>query len=38
MKSYETERHALFFSDPDAKKFYKNHVAFLVNRNNSING
>jgi hypothetical protein len=38
LKRYETERHALFFSDPDAKKFYKNHVAFLINRNNSING
>eukprot|EP00879_Flechtneria_rotunda_P001870 GHRR01002041.1.p1 GENE.GHRR01002041.1~~GHRR01002041.1.p1 ORF type:complete len:609 (+),score=135.21 GHRR01002041.1:246-2072(+) len=38
LKNYETERHALFFSDPDAKKFYKNHVAFMINRNNSING
>lgn len=38
LKKYETERHALFFSDPDARRFYKNHVAFLVNRNNSING
>lgn len=35
---YETQRHALFFTDPDARRFYKNHVAFLINRNNSING
>eukprot|EP00877_Chromochloris_zofingiensis_P009295 jgi/Chrzof1/4619/Cz14g20070.t1 len=38
VKAYEVSRHALFFSDPDAKRFYKNHVNFILNRNNSING
>jgi hypothetical protein len=31
-------RHALFFTDADARRIYKNHVTFLVNRNNSFNG
>jgi mannan endo-1,4-beta-mannosidase len=35
---YEVERHALFFTDAGARKIYKDHVAFLVNRNNTING
>lgn len=35
---YEVQRHALFFTDAGAKKIYKDHVAFLLNRNNSING
>lgn len=38
MKTYEAQRHALFFTDPDARKMYKNHVTYLVNRVNAING
>ncbi len=37
-KEFEVERHALFFTDPDAQKFYMNHVAFMINRTNTING
>ena len=37
-KRYETARHALFFTDPDSRRMYKEHVEFLVNRVNSING
>lgn len=37
-KEYETPRHALFFTDEDCRKFYKNHVAKIINRRNSING
>lgn len=36
--SYEVQRHALFYTDPDAKRIFKEHVRFLVNRNNTING
>jgi len=32
------QRHALFFTDPDSRKIFKDHVKFLINRNNSING
>jgi hypothetical protein len=32
------QRHALFFTDAGARKIFKDHVNFLVNRNNSING
>lgn len=37
-KRYETERHALFFKDEACKKLYTDHVSFLVNRVNSVNG
>lgn len=37
-KRYETERHALFFKEEACKDLYKDHVRFLVNRVNSING
>jgi hypothetical protein len=37
-KRYETERHALFFKEEACKDLYKDHVKFLVNRVNSING
>jgi hypothetical protein len=36
--SYEVQRHALFYTDPDAKRIFKEHVRFLINRNNTING
>eukprot|EP01025_Chloroclados_australasicus_P031892 TRINITY_DN322_c0_g1_i2.p2 TRINITY_DN322_c0_g1~~TRINITY_DN322_c0_g1_i2.p2 ORF type:complete len:584 (+),score=68.95 TRINITY_DN322_c0_g1_i2:113-1753(+) len=36
-KKYETARHALFFSDVETKKFYKNHVTKIVNRVNRYN-
>ena len=38
VKKYEVERHGLFFKDPDAKAMYRNHAAFLIGRNNSVNG
>lgn len=38
IKRYEVARHALFFTDPDARRFYKDHVSFLLGRTNSING
>jgi hypothetical protein len=31
------QRHALFYTDPDAKRIFKEHVRFLINRN-TING
>jgi len=37
-KKYETGRHALFFTDSGARKLYQDHVKFIVNRVNSING
>jgi len=38
VKRYEVARHALFYTDPDARRFYKDHVSFLLGRTNSING
>lgn len=38
VKSYEVGRHSLFFSDSDCKRMYKEHVATIVNRQNSFNG
>jgi hypothetical protein len=35
---YEVERHALFFTDAGSRKIYKDHVASLINRNNTLNG
>jgi hypothetical protein len=37
-KRYEVERHALFFKEEACKQLYKDHVEFLVNRVNSVNG
>lgn len=36
--AYEARRHALFFSDPGARRLYKQHVAAIVKRRNSITG
>ena len=38
IKEYEVERHALFFTDPDAKRIYKENVKYTVLRKNSVNG
>ncbi len=38
IKEYEVERHALFFTDPDARRIYKENIKFTVLRRNSING
>lgn len=38
IKEYEVERHALFFTDPDARRIYKENVKYTVLRRNSING
>ena len=38
VKEYEVERHALFFTDADAKRIYKENVKFAVTRKNSVNG
>ena len=32
------QRHALFFTDPDAKRIYKENVKYTVLRRNSVNG
>ncbi len=32
------ERHALFFTDPDAKRIYKENVKYTLLRKNSVNG
>lgn len=37
-KRYEVERHALFFKEEACKELYKDHVKYLVNRVNTING
>ena len=38
IKRYETERHALFFTDPGCREMYKNHIRKIVNRKNTANG
>ncbi len=38
IKEYEVERHALFFTDADAKRIYKESVKYTVLRKNSVNG
>lgn len=38
IKEYEVERHALFFTDPDSKRIYKENVKYTVLRKNSVNG
>jgi len=38
IKEYEVERHALFFTDPDAKRIYKENVKYTLLRKNSVNG
>ena len=38
IKEFEVERHALFFTDADAKRIYKENVKFTVLRKNSVNG
>ncbi|CAK0746787.1 hypothetical protein CVIRNUC_001718 [Coccomyxa viridis] len=38
IKEYEVQRHALFFTDPDAKRIYKENVKYTVLRRNSVNG
>ncbi len=38
IKEYEVERHALFFTDADAKRIYKENVKYTVLRKNSVNG
>lgn len=37
-KAYEARRHALFFTDAGARRLYKQHVATVLGRVNSING
>ncbi|KAI8471837.1 MAG: glycoside hydrolase superfamily [Monoraphidium minutum] len=37
-KRYEAGRHALFFSEPKCISMFQDHVKFMVNRKNSING
>lgn len=37
-KEYEVARHALFYTDPDSMRMYKDHVAFMINRTNTVNG
>lgn len=37
-KKYEVVRHRLFFTDPGTKQLYKDHVKFILNRKNSVNG
>lgn len=36
--AYEARRHALFFTDPGARKLYRAHAAAIAGRNNSITG
>jgi hypothetical protein len=38
LKRKETVRHAQFFNNANAKAMYKNHITYLTNRVNSING
>ena len=38
IKEYEVQRHALFFTDPDAKRIYKENVKYTLLRRNSVNG
>ncbi|BDA41827.1 Mannan endo-1,4-beta-mannosidase 4 [Coccomyxa sp. Obi] len=38
VKEYEVARHALFFTDADAKRIYKENVKFAVTRKNTVNG
>lgn len=38
IKEYEVERHALFFTDADSKRIYKENVKYTVLRKNSVNG
>jgi mannan endo-1,4-beta-mannosidase len=38
LRSYEANRRALFWVDAGAKKLFKDHVSFIVNRKNTING
>jgi hypothetical protein len=38
VKEYEVERHALFFTDADSKRIYKENVKYTVLRKNSVNG
>ncbi len=37
-KDYETARHALFYTDENCKKMYKNHVKTIIERRNMVNG
>lgn len=36
--TYESKRHTLFFSDPGARKLYKDHVEKILTRKNHIHG
>ncbi len=36
--SYEARRHALFFRDQGSRAAYRNHVAAMVNRRNTMSG
>ena len=38
VKEYEVERHALFFTDKDSRRIYKENVKFTLTRKNSVNG
>ena len=38
IKEYEVERHALFFTDADSKRIYKESVKYTLLRRNSVNG
>jgi mannan endo-1,4-beta-mannosidase len=38
LRAYEAQRRALFWVDPGAKELYRDHVSFIVNRKNSVNG
>ena len=38
VKEYEVARHALFFTDADAKRIYKENVKFALTRKNTVNG
>lgn len=37
-RKYEAARHALFFTDEQARKMYKAHVDYITSRKNTING
>lgn len=37
-KRYEAGRHAAFFSEPKCAEMFQDHIKFIVNRKNSING
>lgn len=38
VKEYEVERHAVFFTDADSKRIYKENVKYTIMRKNTVNG